>query len=757
MPIAACVWLLCTGCSLKSGSSNGEDAEDASSPDGSVSPSLQTDSASTAVVTDSAVEGSVSAQCKPTSKSETVCGDTVDQDCDGFIDCLDPDCDDQSCGAGNLACHAGGCLAPCTGDGCLSELPRIENVVARVRGDTLLVDFSAVQGARDYRIYPYPAAGTVLKGKDGEQAINNAIYRCSGDRPRPRRDRDGINMRSISLAGNIHGYTRSEADALLGYVYLTPGAGREPVYRVGNPNRNASYTWPSYVAPPGIDYTGGDYVLGTAARDALLQKGHRDDGIAFYAPEQNSATRAVLRYEDASNEAILFYTSSAEAKARPGGSERFKIFDSAREGTVPLYRIFYAFGADHDVLAAGDANRARVLDQGNIPVTTLAWPGMTGSTTFVIEALDQGCPFPGGFIGASAAPPKMATASVPTAPTITLESARNPSTGEIFVNGQHAPTNRPRPIARSYVTSKPAPQPDMDWFMAFDKPLSPFTTMYEDGNNFHISHNDKLSMEGDADRTVGSVLGQLFVGSSSSFSLSARGAGARIESEKYLHVTMSVDIASTNRRYPQIFITDAPLDPPAFSPPNPLLITRLGPRTFEMLPPGDYHSILMQVFGPSPELQVQFCDRRGWGVSDQCPRANLYGFHAGADAADWTAPWLPVPVMGEYVGLDRPVKFDVYASTKRVYVFVEDRPAGCAVLPAGRMPEGAVNVMFGAAGYHIEIDEFIEREPAMHEFWRRQSLFHIERHMDDLGVDSAVGLPVAWDESVLPCGDRFYL
>ena len=94
-----------------------------------------------------------------------------------------------------------------------------------------------------------------------------------------------------------------------------------------------------------------------------------------------------------------------------------------------------------------------------------------------------------------------------------------------------------------------------------------------------------------------------------------------------------------------------------------------------MAPPGAYHSILVQLFGPSPELQVQFCDQRGWGVSDQCPRANIYGFHAGSELSEWTAPWLPVPVLGEYVGLDRPVKFDVYASTERVYVFVEDRPA----------------------------------------------------------------------------------
>jgi hypothetical protein len=112
--------------------------------------------------------------------------------------------------------------------------------------------------------------------------------------------------------------------------------------------------------------------------------------------------------------------------------------------------------------------------------------------------------------------------------------------------------------------------------------------------------------------------------------------------------------------------------------------------------------------------------------------------------------------MGNYAGMDRPVKFDVYASTQRVYVFVEDRPAGCAVLPAGRMPAGDVAVVFGAAGYHIDVDESVEREGAPYEYWHRHSANHVERRFDDLGVRSKTSLPMPWDESVLPCGDRFY-
>jgi hypothetical protein len=124
-------------------------------------------------------------------------------------------------------------------------------------------------------------------------------------------------------------------------------------------------------------------------------------------------------------------------------------------------------------------------------------------------------------------------------------------------------------------------------------------------------------------------------------------------------------------------------------------------------------------------------------------------------APTWTAPWVPAPVLAEYVGADRPVRFDVYTSTDRVYVYVDDRPAGCAVLPAGRMPAGDVTVSFGTTAYHIEIDEDVVRENAPHEYWERYSNFHTERRFDDLGVDSGVSLP-AWDHSALPCGDRYY-
>lgn len=70
--------------------------------------------------------------CTPTSSSETSCNDGIDDDCDGKIDCVDPDCDAKPCEDGDkctegetcsaLACASGRAKScddgnPCTIDG----------------------------------------------------------------------------------------------------------------------------------------------------------------------------------------------------------------------------------------------------------------------------------------------------------------------------------------------------------------------------------------------------------------------------------------------------------------------------------------------------------------------------------------------------------------------------------------------------------------------------------------------------------------
>lgn len=707
--------------------------------------------------TGSGLAGGPGKDCKASSTSEAKCSDGKDDDCDGFADCLDPDCEGISCGAegSGRSCLAGACL----GAGDLPPLPRINNVVATIRGDTAIVDFSAVEKALDYRVYPLPAdPKTILVGDNGEVSVKDGVYRCGGAMPRDDRMNDDIKAFDASLTPTIHGYTRKEDESVLGYVFLTPKDDREPVYRVANPNQPGGFAWETG-SPPAKEYNGAEYVVGTEARDALLAEGFRDDGIAFYTAKE--ASKSVYRGEFP-NRLSVFYTEGAEAKAHEGAggetAERFKILAEPTDDSVPLYRIFYAYYSDHDILAAGNANRDRTLRQGNLPITSLTWSGLKEETTLVIEALDTGCPWPGGFLG-----PVARAASTPEdSATVTVEQARL-SSGELFVNGQYDSKNRPKPIARSYVTVKPEPHPEMDWFESFEEgSLSNLETVVDDNIGTRVFRNDKLSVEfhfgGSANYYYGELFNQMVVGSSNTLGILALGANAKLTADKFLHVTAAVDIASTLRRYPQIMITDTPVGDPATVPESfrVPIVWRMGPTPQDKMPPGPYHTIIVQPFTMQPELQIEFCDLRGWGVSQQCPRANVYGFHAGAfnDQVDWQLPWLPTPVLGEYVGMDRLVKWDVYASINEVYVFVEDKPAGCAIIPEGRFPAGDVNVNFGIAAYHIDADEFVTRERPRAEYWSRTSTIHTDRKLDDLGIKSGVSLP-PWD-SRFKCGDRYY-
>lgn len=692
--------------------------------------------------------------CKASDTTEAQCIDGKDDDCDGFVDCLDTDCDGQSCGDG-LSCLAGACLGP----GTLPELPRIENLVPIVRGDTAIISFEAVEGALDYRIYPLPADEDVLVGAEGEVVIRDAIYRCSGARPRvDRRQGELKSFFDVSIEGDVKGYKRTEAESVLGHVFTTPGPDRLPIYRVGNPNSISGYTW-EYQAPPGREYNGAAYVDTTEERDALLAMGWRDDGIAFYAPAEGTAT---IYRNSPEEKGVTFFTDGPEADKRgsDGTTEAFKALAEPTDGSVPLYRVHYAYNHGHDNLAAGAANRDRFLYQGQAPVTSSTWSGLTESTTLVIEALDAGCPFPNGYVAAMSAPADE-VGGIPSQPSITIDEARSPDTGEAFINGQFEPTNRPKPIARGYVTVEPKAHPVMDWYQSFDSPddVASLEQVVDDpGTGIKVFRNEAMSLEFEAttpNMTYGQMLGQLAVGSSATYAVAAVGANATLSADSYLHATLSTDFSSTNRRYPQIFITDTPLGDPASDSPQTVPFTkRFGPLHLDgTMEVGEYRTIVTQTFGSSPELQVEFCDLRGWGVSAQCPKANVYGYLSGSNDDD--GKWLPIPSVADYIGMDRPMKFDVYASTERVYLFVEDQPAGCAVLPAGRMPAGPVNVIFGIAAYHIEIDEFAASggDAAPQQYLRRYSLAHTDRKLDDLGVSSGVQLPY-WDERMI-CGERY--
>jgi hypothetical protein len=736
--------------------------------------------------------------CHPVAATET-CAGGVDDDCDGFTDCLDSECDGKSCGDG-LTCTGGACRKPCAaGDAsCVPELPAIQNVKVTTHGDTVTIDFEPVAGALDYRIYPEPAPTDWLIGNAGEVGVKNGIYRCAGDRVFPAREADTANLFDCSLGGcdnTLHNYVRTTAESVLGYVFLTPGPDRVPVYRIADPSGGGGFRNADWVVPLYPEANSAEYVVDTATRDMLLGKGWRDDGIAFYAPVQTtaSATKTVYRIKYApgadwqGNNVVFFFTDGPEHDARAAQpasqiadmGPRFKILAAQETGSVALHRVTYT-GA-FDVLAAGDARFDLALHQGLRPLASVTWPGIKKATRFVVEALDAGCPFPNGYIAATHHDPDLdRTSNQPfNAPSLTLDEARLPSSGEVFINGQHAPTNRPKPVARAYVDVTPQAPPQMDFLATFDEgaPWGPFTK-WQDNNAFIYRSADwAIDTSGCTDNfTFGPLLGQFVLGfadggSSCNVSITPRKVPTKIANDRYLHVRMASDIPSTGRRYPQIMLTTVPLmEDPA---PNASYIdnvpihARLGTLPFDLLGPDKKagtaddlpamggQSIIVQPFGGYQETQIEFCDTRGWGVSSQCDRANIYGFHAGDYQSTWKQAWTPVPVQGAVAGFDRPVQWDVYASTSRVYVFMDGKPSGCAVLPAGRMPAGPVTVAYRAVVYHCGIDETITPADTGHKFEHDYSLCHSDRHMDDFGIELSTPAP-AWDETILPCGTKWY-
>lgn len=710
-------------------------------------------------------------ECTKASDSEEDCGDGIDDDCDGYTDCRDNECAGKTCGEGDLTCSAGACLMTAPA---LPELPPIENVRVIMNTDTARVEFEPIDAALDYRIYPLPNDDDILVGEDGELVINNAIYRCAGDRPFTRRQDDPGGFFDASTTAMVHDYQRTEEEAILGYAYTIPGPDRSPVYRMANPDGAGGYAW-DYVTPPSSEYNSADYVVGEDERDRLIAMGYRDDGIAFYAPTDGTRPVYRLEYEDGDmgSHSTIFFNDGPEHDAHADDSdgvadmgERFRLLDEPADGAVPVYRVYYLMTNAFDVLAAGEARYQRALNQGNLPVWSLTWPGLTEPTTLVLEALDQGCPFPNGYISYESAPGNPDTDGH--YPSITLDQARLES-GEAYVNGQHDPANRPKPIARAFVDVSPEPAPEMDWYESFDvggnwAEFDQFDTF---NNGIYLRRNDDWVIEfsgcGEGN-TVGPVLGQLVFGggdygSSCNMSIVPRAVEPEIKSDSYVHLRMTTEIPSTHRRYPQIMLTTTPLANVGELNENDVPVRhRLGPLPFEedyVAHSGSEHTIVVQPFSSAHEMQIEFCDGRGWGVSVQCPRANIYGFHVGSYEDEWDAPWVPMPVLGDMVGHDRPVRFDVYASTKRVYVTLDGKPAGCAVLPEGRMPEGRITPIFGSVIYHGGIDEAVTEESSPHQYLRKYSLVHYDRKIDDLGIELDAE-PPAWDESLLPCGTRWY-
>jgi hypothetical protein len=624
----------------------------------------------------------------------------------------------------------------------LPPLPRVPNVSANTEGDAVEIAFDAVDGARDYRVFPLPADADVTSA-DGGLTIRNAIYRCAGARQVPPASMDGAppipggGIRTLVDGQDVAGHTRKLAEATLGYVYVTPGPGRVPVYALGDsePDSDNGCFFMRWNASRTKQY-----LASSAERTRRLAQRARDDGIAFYAPPARGPdTRTV--FTSADSRARYYFVDGPEAAVRKGGRPAFEVLARpVGAETKPLMRVHYenACGRSHDELVAGKLDFDRVREQGEKPMQRLRWAGIEKPTTLVVEALDRVCPYQGAFVP-TPAQKAGSSSDIKYPPLMMLDDLRKASpSGEVFLNGQGDAKNLPRPIARSFVKVAPSPQPRLDWFAGFGpaEPLDKFEEV-PCGNpagcwqqksfrsaraRLDISYVDWFSF--------GPVLGEFWIAyadfaadTPSKIRLTPTTKGVMAQ-KGFLHATMQVDSFTSGRRYPMFLISDQEA---------PLEATMAKGNT-----------LTIQTFPDWPSTyQLEVCDHRRWDVNDHCPHFDMYHLTKADDPSTVTGLGAG-PEVGEHVGVDRSTRWDVFVSTRRAYLLFDGEPWGCADLPAAGVPAGPVTVTFSDVLYHSGADIHLFG------FHKEHLQVFTRRHFDNIGFESGVAAP-AWDESRFPC------
>jgi hypothetical protein len=675
----------------------------------------------------------------------------------GALGCSDEDGDSGGSG-GAVAIHPA-CDGPGSADAPieteLPKLPGFANVRACTNGDAVNVTFDPLDDAVDYRIYPLPDDNHLTIGDDGRIVVDNAIYRCAGHREALYMLEDIVNPDegwndnsaggTTVLNGAVEGFERAESDAKLGHVFTAPADDRQPVYVVATGDAGLDGGF-GCGRPIFLSSRPKTYTTDPAEREALIAGGGRDDGIAFYVPKAGGAnTRPVFEGTFGDGD-TLRWVPGPEATARGQAETLFEVLAEPAAGTAPLMRVHVMpyCSKPHDELVAGTARFKKVRSEGDHPLTALRWSGLTRDTVLVIEALDRGCPYQGNLS------PEHADAFTETfGDTVleyeaysTLEDMRKASpTGEVFVNGQYDGGGLPRAIARAFLRVAPNHPKDLDAVFTFPESEDLRPTFQGPTGNVYGQHWTSPTFDFSSYNAshvyFGTMLGEFWV-SYNDIAADVNGKirltpreKARLSADSYLHVTTEVDIISTGRRYPQIIISDqvAPVQ--------------------DNLPSGTTLIVQPKDFTPTL-LQVQICDHRTWDVNDQCPML----------------PTLPTdipvvsPLPGELTGTDNAVKIDIYVSTERIYLMLDDKPYSCTVLPATaddgnvyQPPSGPVTVTWGDVLYHSGVDFETGGGPIQGDSY----LFHrthmhktSRRHFDNLGFSSGGPRP-KWDEKRFPC------
>jgi hypothetical protein len=637
----------------------------------------------------------------------------------------------------------------------LPLLPELANVRVRIVGDAANIEFDPWDPAKDYRVYPLPPDDAIDIRDDGTIVVQDAIYRCAGDREALYMLEDivspdeGWNDNAAGgvtiLHHEVEGYLRSDEEAELGFVYTTAGDDRIPVYALGDPDP-AGEGGPSCGRPVFTASRPKRYTTDAAERDELVAARWRDDGIAFYVPSAaGDATRPV--YEGSFGDGnVLRWIDGPEADTRGGASVLFPVLTEPDDDAVPLFRVHVApyCSRAHDELVAGTARFAKVRSEGDQPLTAVRWSGITEETVLVVEALDAGCPYQGNLSPEhkDAFQETFGDVVLEYEAYVTLADMRAASaTGEVFVNGQTDADALPKAIARSFVHVEPD-LPEMDFYATFPEGEDLRATFGEPTGNEYGLHFESpryhVSSYTNSNFFFGTMLGELWF-AYNDIAADVNGkvritpnVRADVTADAFLHVQTEIDIVSTDRRYPQIIISD-----------------REAPVQDNLV---DGTTLIVQPKDMTPtQLQVQICDHRTWDVNDQCPRLPTFA----ADAAP------PSSLPGERSGTDNAVTIDVWLSSTRLYLFLDGQPYSCTDLPATSFedgavyapPSGSVSVTWGDVLYHSGVDFASGGGPIAgntYLFHRTHMQKTTRRHFDNLGFSSGESEP-AWDEERFPC------
>jgi hypothetical protein len=672
----------------------------------------------------------------------------------------------------------------------LPALPILTNVNALEREDSVGIDFDPVEGAVDYRVYPLPADSDVTANSDKSVTVKNAIYRCAGVRQTYDLPNNAGNDVKNPDAGQVYAYGQYAWQAkvlttpTLGYVYVTGASDRQPVYAVGVHPYSNENGWRE--ARPKI------YTTSATTRQTLISQGGRDDGIVFYVPAAaSSSTTTVYHSETKQVQGTNtfwgeYYFTSADMASHasdttpPAAAFQVLTAPALADGTQPLMAVSYQPSQAHTELSVGPERYKRATHQGPGPLWHLEWSGISKTTTLVVEALATGCPFQGMLAPqALSAPPHQTM--------FTLDQLKQASsTGEVFINGQYSlpgtddggallttTTSSPVVLARSFVQVSPQPHDPAAWdyYQGFSgtgplgtetpTPDSPScscssskTQPCENGNGFCGYWTSPVLnfgfYEADDPKAVsvfthGQFLGELW----HTFDDWAQDVTGTVrltppmrpsiptDSKKFLHVTWTVNAVSTDRRYPQLIVSDQP--PPAqdgFSNAN-------------------GNTVLIQtIIGPSVRFEVEafhgLVNGRPWAVNNQSPYHGLVDYDGWSMNGATTMP--PAEPVFEHIGVDRMTKFDAYLSSGLLFTFVDGTPAGCVQYPGGGFTlSGPVTVTFGDVLYHEGApDELVCAQARPYAFLHTHECTETKRHWDDIAFKSGVDAP-SWDFTNFPC------